>query len=171
SAAIELDNARKSGRHPDATVLVLLGATQGWAHRTRLLGTVPRFHLDSSSIPFPAAREASQYGPLVAHLLPYRVSFDVAHGGISLSWLEPQFRVTRWFSISALADAVDLDWSKGHGASTLGVLPTVSVGTLALSVGPRWSIRWTAGTPATPGLHARVAVLQERLAISTGVST
>ncbi len=171
SAAIELENARKRGRVPDTTVLVVLGATQGWAHRTRLLGTAPRFHLDSSSIPFPAPREASPYGLLVAHLLPYRVSFDVAHGGIALSWLEPQLRLTRWFSISALADVVDIYWTKGHGASTLGVLPTVSLGTLALSVGPRWSIRWTAGTPATPGLHARIAVLQERLAISTGVST
>jgi len=79
----------KRGRVPDTTVLVMLGATQGSGPSDPAAGTAPKFHLDSSSIPFPSPREASPYGPLVAHLLPYRVSFDVAHGGIALSWLEP----------------------------------------------------------------------------------
>jgi hypothetical protein len=169
SASIELQNARKRGQRPDGTVLLLLGATQGWARRTRMLGTAPRFYLDSSSIPFPAPPEAGQFGPVLAHLLPYRASFDVAHGGIALSWLEPQVRLTRWLSISSLADLVDVEWTKGRGATTLGLLPTVSFGTVAMSVGPRWSIRWTAGTTSIPGLEARLAILQERFAVSTGV--
>ena len=106
--------------------------------------------------------------PWLTHLLPYRVSLDVARGGVALSWLEPALRLSPSLAVDSIVDLIDVGGT-GKLATSLGLLPSVRLWDLALSAGPRWSIPWNGETVAPPGLLGRVAVLQERLALSVGV--
>lgn len=129
--------------------------------------TWPRFALDGSSVPDgPIRPDRSPAAAELAHVVPYRLGVEVAGGGLTFSWLEPSLHFGPAFSLQSKLDLVDLHgW---RGSSTVGLLPTLMLFGTALSVGPRWTVPWTQA-PAAPGLEARLAVLQERLAIATGV--
>jgi hypothetical protein len=105
----------------------------------------------------------------VAHLVPYRVSLDVAQGGIALSWLEPSLRLSPALSLDSVADLLDVDGGSGRVASTVGLLATLRLGDPALSFGARLSLPWNGDPVLSPGLFGRFALLQDRFAISFGV--
>jgi len=168
SATIELYQAAREGR--PASDLFLLGTGLGelWSRRAQALSGSPRLEIDPSSIPLQPLPGGSFAFPWLAHLVPYRVSLDVARGGIGFSWLEPALRITPWLSVDSIADLLEVD-SAGKLSSSLGPLPTVRVGDVALSAGARWSIAWSGAPVTAPGILGRLALLQERLAISGGI--
>jgi hypothetical protein len=107
-------------------------------------------------------------GPSVTdRLVPYRVTLDVAKGGLALSWLEPALRLGPYFSILSTAQLVDMEFGKSRTSTTIGLRPTVHLGGLSVSAGPRFSVHWSGGTAW--GAEAGISVLQDRLGISAGV--
>ncbi|OLC18033.1 MAG: hypothetical protein AUH38_04740 [Deltaproteobacteria bacterium 13_1_40CM_68_24] len=102
-----------------------------------------------------------------AHLLPYRVSLDVARGGVAFSWLEPTLRLLPSLSIDSIANVLDIDGT-GRVSSTFGLMPTLLRGRAALGVGAQWTLPWS-GVVQAPGVVGRIAWLQDRLAVTGGV--
>ena len=150
------------------TDVVLLGMRAGeLVLRRQEQQSWPRFAFDASSVPLgPIRPDRSPLAVALAHLVPYRLGVEVIDGGLTFSWLEPSLHFGQLFSVQSLLNVVDLHgW---RGASTVGLLPTLSLSGTALSVGPRWTILWSRD-PAAPGFEARLSVLQERLALSTGL--
>jgi predicted acylesterase/phospholipase RssA len=150
------------------TEVVLFGMRAGeLVLRRQDQQSLPGFTLDVSSVPLgPVRPDRSALAVTLAHVVPYRLGVEVIDGGLTFSWLEPSFHFGEIFSLQSKLDLVDLHgW---RGASTVGLLPTVSLSTLAFSAGPRWTIPWTRD-PVGPGFEMRLSVLQERLAIGTGM--
>jgi hypothetical protein len=168
SATVELYQAARDGRAPSDLFLLGTGLGELWSRRAQALSGSARLEVDPSSIPLQPLPGGSIAFPWLAHLLPYRVSLDVARGGIGFSWLEPALRITPWLSVDSIADLLEVD-SAGKLSSSLGPLPTVRLGDVALSAGARWSIAWSGAPVAAPGILGRLALLQERLAISGGI--
>src|SRR5216683_2555426 len=168
SATVELYQAAREGRAPSDLFLLGTGLGELWSRRAQALSGSLRLEIDPSSIPLQPLPGGSFAFPWLAHLLPYRVSLDVARGGIGFSWLEPALRITPWLSVDSIADLLEVD-SAGKLSSSLGPLPTLRLGDVALSAGARWSIAWSGAPVAAPGILGRLALLQERLAISGGI--
>jgi len=168
AAAAQLDSAERLHRPVPDVLLTGVRLGQLWARRARSLSTAPAIDLDPSTIPAPAQAGRQRGSAIAARLVPYRVSLDVLHGGIALSWLEPALRLSRSFSISTIADAVDFEGS-GRISSTIGLLPTVRIGDISIGTGSSWNFRWNGDPPRAPGLVGRLAWLQERLAVSAGI--
>ena len=123
--------------------------------RDDALGGGPRLLLDTSSAP-----------SLWGHLVPYRVRFEVTNGGMAFSWFEPSLRLSSTFAVESLLDVVDLyEWQP---STSVGLLPTMTLGGVAFSGGPRWSMPWR-GSPALPGVEARLGLFQQRLAVAVGL--
>ena len=166
SASIEMENAGRGHRSPSDGLLLGVGAGELWSRRALLLREWPRLVVDPSSIPAHPLPGTGAGGLLLAHLLPYRISLDVAKGGLALSWFEPRLQFLPWLSLQTQVDLLELD-SDARLSTTLGALPTVTAFGLSLSAGPRWS--WRAGEDVhTPGWMVRLAVAQERLSIGVG---
>ena len=168
SATVELRGAERMQRDPSDLLLLGTGLGELWSRRGRSLSGGARLELDPSSIPDEPLPGRSRTFRALAHLVPYRVSIDVAKGGIALSWLEPEARLTQRLSIQSIADLLDVTGS-GRVATTLGLLPTLRLGDVALSAGVRWSFPWNGDSVVQPGLLGRVALLQERLALAGGI--
>ncbi|MBS2023955.1 MAG: hypothetical protein JST92_16240, partial [Deltaproteobacteria bacterium] len=169
SSAIELENARRKRSQPTGGLLLGLGASEMWSRRAISLRTSPRFEIDPSSVPNEPLPQATRSGIVLAHLLPYRVSLDVARGGLALSWFEPAVRITPWLALESQLDVLDFDAKNSAMSSTFGLLPTFTTGGLALSAGLRSSFLWDTAAFTRIGVVGRLALLQERLAFTAGV--
>ena len=168
AGAAELDSAERLHRPVPDVLLTGVRLGQLWARRARSLSNAPAMDLDPSTIPAPSRAGTQRGFAIAAHLVPYRVSLDVLHGGIALSWVEPALRLSRWFAIESIVDAVDFQGS-GAISSTLGLLPTLRIGDVTLGAGASWNLRWDGGPVKLPGLAGRLSWLQERLAVSGGI--
>ena len=167
TAVMEMHSSSYS---PDAlsdTFLAGLGLGELWSRRVHGFSGGPAFLLDPSTIP---AQPSPGAGPVLlaaAHLLPYRVSLDVARGGVAFSWLEPTLRLLPSLSIDSIANVLDIDGT-GRVSSTFGLMPTLLRGRAALGVGAQWTLPWS-GVVQAPGVVGRIAWLQDRLAVTGGV--
>ncbi len=168
SATVELREAARTGRAPWDLLMLGTGVGELWSRRSQALSGGPRLELDPSSIPLLPLPGGNRAFPWLAHLIPYRLSLDVARGGVGLSWLEPALRLSPSLSLDSIADVLEVD-SAGRLSTSLGLLPTARLGDLALSAGARWSIGWNGDEVGAPGLLGRIALLQERFAVSGGV--
>jgi hypothetical protein len=168
AAAAEMDSAERLHRPVPGVLVTGVRLGQLWARRAHSLSAAPALDLDQSTIPAPSQAGSPGGLAIAAHLVPYRVSLDVVHGGIALSWFEPALRLSRWFAIETIADAVEVEGS-GRISSTIGLLPTVRIGDISIGAGSSWNFRWNGDPVTAPGLAGRLAWLQERLAVSAGV--
>jgi predicted acylesterase/phospholipase RssA len=168
AAAIELHSAERLHRAAPDAVLTGIGMGELWARRERSLYAAPAVDFDPSTIPAQPPAGSQRSFAVAAHLLPYRVSLDVVHGGIAFSWIEPALRLSRFLSIETIADAVDIKGS-GRLSSTIGLLPTIRLGDLDIAAGSQWNIPWNGDTVRAPGAAVRIAWLQERLAVTAGI--
>jgi hypothetical protein len=158
--------ARAGALKIPASVTPLVETGELLLRRDDALSGGPKWMLDTSSVPKVSFNGARGLPEAFTHLIPYRVRFEVTGGGLAFSWFEPSLRLGSAFSLESLVDAVDLyQW---HPATSLGLLPTLAGGGVALSAGPRWSVPWR-GAPVLPGAEARVAFFQQRLAVSGGL--
>src|SRR5207245_550445 len=111
AAAMELHSASSSPDALSETLLAGLGLGELWSRRAHGFSRGPSFLLDPSTIP---AHPSPGAGPTLiaaAHLIPYRVSLDVARGGIAFSWLEPTLRLLPSLSVDSIANVLDIDGS------------------------------------------------------------
>jgi hypothetical protein len=168
AAAVELSLSERAHRAPSDTFLAGLRLGELWARRAHGLWSAPRLDPDPSTIPERTPGGAHPGLRLAAHVLPYRVSLDVARGGAAFSWAEPSLRLLPSFSIDSIADVLAIDGS-GRLSSTVGLLPTTRFRGVALGAGAQTTIPWNGERVLAPGVLARVAWLQERLALTGGV--
>ena len=167
AAAMELHSASSSPDALSETLLAGLGLGELWSRRAHGFSRGPSFLLDPSTIP---AHPSPGAGPALiaaAHLIPYRVSLDVARGGIAFSWLEPTLRLLPSLSVDSIANVLDIDGT-GRVSSTFGLMPTVLLGRAALGVGAQWTLPWS-GVIQAPGVVGRIAWVQERFAVTGGI--
>jgi predicted acylesterase/phospholipase RssA len=172
SLAVErraVEAGRAVGAEPSplsGAVMVALSAGELLARRVAERGPTPKLLLDPSTIPNASLDGQSGWRRVVAHALPYRLSLDVSRGGFSLAWLEPELRLRRWLTLRSTLEPVG--YRGGHGwTSAAGALLVGHAGSLSLGAGPRWWIDWSGGSGL--GVEARVAALQDRLALGVGV--
>ncbi|XXF75395.1 patatin-like phospholipase family protein [Myxococcaceae bacterium GXIMD 01537] len=150
-------------------VLLAHSAGQLWLRRAEdVTPTFPRFVLDPSTIPA-TPPEGAWMPRAAAHLIPYRLSLDVARGGFALAWLEPALHLSSRVSLLSIVEVLDFQAESDRISTTLGVRPTLRLGGLALGAGPRLSLPWVNGNGVALGGEVRLGVLQDRLAISAGV--
>ena len=168
AAEVEIASSRRAHTAPSDAVLTAVGLGQLWARRTERLAGAPELDLDPSTLPSSSPGGSSPAWLVAAHLLPYRVSLDVVRGGAAFSWIEPAFRVAPWFSVESIADLLAIEGT-GRLTSTVGVLPTLRVGGMALGAGAKAVLPWNGDRVLAPGLVGRIGVLQERLAITLGI--
>jgi predicted acylesterase/phospholipase RssA len=167
AAAVELHSENPSTDALSETVLAGLGLGELWSRRVHGFSGGASFLLDPSTIP---ARPSPGAGPVLiaaAHLVPYRVSLEVARGGVAFSWLEPTLRLLASLSVDSIANVLDIDGT-GKVSSTFGLMPTLLLGRAALGVGAQWTLPWS-GIIQAPGVVGRIAWLQDRLAVTGGV--
>ena len=149
------------------TIQRALGVGELWMRGFTPGASYPRLDLDPSSIPGESLAQHDPGRRLLAHVIPYRIGFDVHEAGISLSWVEPALRLSR--NVSLMSEVSPIDYESVHGRlfSTVGLLPTLHVLGTSFSAGPRLSVDWADGTLAT-GAELRVGFLQDRLAFGVG---
>jgi len=165
AATIELTSTSASEAGQRKAVLVALSAGELWARGDVATSSV-RLSLDPSSIPSVPLANGPEWAIWAAHALPYRAAFDVARGGLALSWIEPALRLGPHFSVLSTLQLVDIEF--GHRtSSTFGLRPALHLGGLTLNAGPRFAVHWNGGTDW--GGEVGVSVLQDRLGISVGV--
>src|SRR6266850_351123 len=168
AAAVELSSADREDRSPPDIVVTGVGLGQLWARRTEQLSTAPAFNLDPSTIPGTSPKGANRGLLVAAHAIPYRISLDVVQGGAAFSWIEPALRISPWFSVESIADLLTIEGS-GRLATTLGLLPTLRLRGTSFGAGSQAVLPWNGDSVLAPGLLGRIALLQERLAITFGV--
>lgn len=169
-AARALAVERQSGSAGDplgSAVTAGLSGAELLARRAAERGPAPRLQLDPSTIPSRALEGQSGWRLVLAHLVPYRLSLDLAHGGFGLAWLEPVLRVRPWLSLATSLEPVEYAVESNRWSSSAGLLAVGHVGPASLGLGPRAFLPWSGG--AAVGLEARAAFLQERLSLSVGV--
>ena len=166
AATIELTASGPSETGQRQGVLFAISAGELWT-RADVNGTSTRFTLDPSTIPTVSLADGPTFPIVLAHLLPYRVALDVAKGGLAMSWIEPALRVGPYFSVLSTAQLVDIEFGKGRTSTTFGLRPTVHLGGLSVSAGPRFAVHWSGGTAW--GGELGISILQDRLGISAGV--
>ena len=157
--AAALERASDPAGEVEAPILKGLGAADLVLRRAEQSG--PLF--DPSTIP--AAPGASI---ALAHLVPYRVSLDVARGGFAVSWLEPAWLVSNSFSLRSSLDWIDYDRARDRWSSALSVKPSLEQFGLGLGIGPRAALRYTGDTRFDIGLAAELSALQNRVSITVG---
>src|SRR5262245_51539155 len=141
--AIELDPSRRGDMAQKDQVLFALGAGELWARGGENRSSSVRLVLDPSTVP-PGPVAHGKWWPIVAaHVVPYRVALDFAHGGVALSWLEPALRIGPWFSLQSTIQLVDAELSSGNVSSTFGLRPTLHFGGVSVGAGPRAAVHWT----------------------------
>ncbi|GAO05611.1 hypothetical protein PSR1_04525 [Anaeromyxobacter sp. PSR-1] len=142
------------------------GAAELLSRREAERGPTPRLVLDPSTLPASAPPGQAAWRPLVARLVPYRVSLDVSRGGFALAWLEPELHLRRWLTIASTLEPVGYrashdTWSSAAGVVVLGHARGVSFG-----AGPRWWADWDGSSGL--GVEARLAAVQDRFAVIVG---
>jgi hypothetical protein len=167
AATIEIQTATTDSSGTVGLVNLAIGATE-LLTRAQTYETGVRFILDPSSIPTQPLANGSALPIGLAHLIPYRVSLDVVGGGLALSWLEPQLWFTQWFSLETTLQLVDIQFSSGRTASTLGLRATGHLGGFGVGAGPRWSLYWTGSDASNFGAEFDVTFLQDRFGVSFG---
>jgi hypothetical protein len=168
AAALAMSPAAAAPGGRSDVVLTGVGLGQLWARRAHTLFDAPALDLDPSSIPERSAAGATLGSVSAAHLLPYRVTLDVVRGGAAFSWLEPSIRISPAFSIDSVADLLGVDGS-GRLATTIGLVPTFRTRALALGAGAQTVLPWNGDRVLLPGLFGRLALVQERMAVTAGV--
>lgn len=166
SITIELSEGVPEPSSLRETLLFALSAGQLWTRRDLSRESTPRFELDPSTIPVTPPSGSGRFRIGAAHLLPYRVGLDVAHGGVALAWLEPALRLRPWLSLMSSVEPVDLEFSPQRASSSVGLRPTVHLGPVSLGAGPRLTWHWRGGIDA--GASARLGLLQDRFELAIG---
>jgi predicted acylesterase/phospholipase RssA len=167
--AIELEPSRRADMAQKEQVLFALAAGELWARggETRTSGV--RLVLDPSTVPGRPVAQGRWLPIVAAHAVPYRLTLDVARGGVALSWLEPALRIGSRFSLLSTVQLVDAELSAGRVSSTFGVRPTVHLGGVSVGGGPRAAVHWSGPGRVDLGAEGSVLVLQDRLGLSFGV--
>ncbi len=167
--AFALEHASPSAPGPlSAASSAALAGTSLVARRAASRGPAPRFLLDPSTIPGPAAPGQAGWGwrRVAAHVIPYRLALDFAHGGFGAAWIEPELHLARWFSIQTTLE--EIGYRTGTGwTSAAGALAVGHAGGVSLGAGPRAWIDWSGGSGV--GIEGRLSVLQDRLGLGFGV--
>lgn len=167
AATIEIQ--RPSGESSGTKGLVNLGiGASELLTRSQSYETGVRFVLDPSSIPGQPLADGSYLPIVLAHAVPYRVALDVVGGGLALSWLEPQLWFGRWFSLDSTIQLVDIQFSTGQTATTLGLRATGHIGGFGVAAGPRWSLYWSGSDASNFGVEFDITFLQDRFGVSFG---
>jgi predicted acylesterase/phospholipase RssA len=167
SLTIELSEGARTPLGDGA--LLALGAGELITRRDLSRQTGPRLELDPSTIPREPLRGRSSLAIGLAHLLPYRLALDVAHGGAALAWIEPSLRIVPAFSISTIVEPIDYARERHLLSATFGLVPAVHFGSaLSLGAGARVSMHWNGESPDL-GLLAQVSVFQDRFGVGVGV--
>ncbi|MBU8898696.1 patatin-like phospholipase family protein [Corallococcus sp. M34] len=174
ATVVELQETNNAPDAPPSTardgVRWVLAAGQLWTRRSALNGPTPRFELDPSSVPRTAPPGASPWKPWALHLLPYRVAFDAANGGVAAAWLEPALRLSPSLSLVSQVEPIDFESEHNRLSSTVGLRPTVHINGVSLGLGPRASVHWAGSERRFDwGFAAHAAILQDRLGVSVGV--
>jgi hypothetical protein len=102
-------------------------------------------------------------------LLPYRLAFDAAHGGVALAWVEPALRLSPRLSLLSKVEPLDYESQNDRLSSTLGLRPTLHLGGVSLGAGPRASLHWRGTRRLDWGLEVHGSLLQDRVGVSVGV--
>ena len=164
-ATIELTSTSASEAGPRKEILFALSAGEVWTRGDVNTSSV-RLSLDPSTIPSVPLANGPEWAIWAAHALPYRAAFDVARGGLALSWIEPALRLGPHFSVLSTLQLVDIEFAV-RTSSTFGLRPALHVGGLTINAGPRFAVHWNGGTDW--GGELGVSVLQDRLGLSVGV--
>ncbi|MDY7232419.1 patatin-like phospholipase family protein [Hyalangium rubrum] len=146
-----------------------LAAGQLLARREVSSGPLPRFEVDPSSLPAEPPPGSGAWKLRMMHLLPYRVAFDAANGGVAVAWLEPALRLSPRLSLLSKVEPLDFESAQDRLSSTVGLRPTVHLGGVSLGAGPRASLHWNGERRFDWGLELHGAVLQDRVGMSVGV--
>jgi predicted acylesterase/phospholipase RssA len=146
-----------------------LAAGQLLARRDVSISPTPRFELDPSSLPAAPPPGAGAWKLRMMRLLPYRVAFDAAHGGVALAWVEPALRLSPRLSLLSQVEPLDYESRNDRLSSTLGLRPTLHLGGVSLGAGPRASLHWRGERRFDWGLEVHASVLQDRVGVSVGV--
>jgi predicted acylesterase/phospholipase RssA len=170
ATVVELQQGAEGASTARDGVRLALAAGQLWARRDVSSERTPRFELDPSSVPATAPPGSAAWKPWALHLVPYRVAFDAASGGVALAWVEPALRLSPRLSLLSQVEPLDYESENDRLSSTVGLRPTVHLGGVSLGLGPRASVHWTGGERRFDwGLVLHGAVLQDRLGVSVGV--
>jgi len=164
--AVEQSAASPPGPMSD-TIGAALGAASLLSHRAAMRGPAPRFILDPSTIPGPTPDgRGGEWWAVLAHVVPYRLSLDFAHGGFGSAWIEPELQLARWLSFQSTLE--EIGYRSGTGwTSAAGGLVVAHAAGLSVGAGPRGWFDWRGVSGL--GAEARVAALQDRLAFGFGV--
>jgi hypothetical protein len=149
--------------------LLALGAGELITRRDLSRQTGPRLELDPSTIPREPLSGRSGLAIGLAHLLPYRLALDVAHGGAAVAWVEPSLRIAPAFSISTIVEPIDYARERNIVSATFGLVPSVHFdSTLSLGLGGRVSLHWNGEDPDV-GILAQVSAFQDRFGVGVGL--
>ena len=165
AATIELTSTSAAEAGQRKGILFVLSAGEVWTRADVATSSV-RLSLDPSTIPSVPLANGPEWAVWAAHAVPYRVAFDVARGGLALSWIEPVLRLGPHFSVLSTLQLVDIEFGN-RTSSTFGLRPALHLGGLTVNAGPRFAVHWNGGTDW--GGEVGVSALQDRLGLSVGV--
>jgi hypothetical protein len=171
STVIELEEAQDRPSVSRSVVLFAHGAAELVARRQLTPPDYPHWVIDPSSLPDGALPGRSGLPIAVAHLVPYRLALDVAHGGLAVAWLEPNLLLAPWLRLALRFEPVDYQNSPEVLSSTVGVLPTVDVGPFSLGAGPRFQWNWVGASGGELGGQVHLGFAQDRAGLDVGVRT
>ena len=165
AATIELTSTATAESGQRKGILFALSAGEVWT-RGDVASSGVRLSLDPSTIPSVPLANGPEWAIWAAHAFPYRAAFDLARGGLALSWIEPALRLGPHFSVLSTLQLVDIEFGR-RTSSTFGIRPAVHLGGLTVNAGPRFAVHWNGGTDW--GGEVGVSILQDRLGLSVGV--
>ncbi len=166
SIAVELSNGGGESSSFRDKLLMALSAGELWTRGDLSRKDTPRLQLDPSTIPAAPPPGTGRLRIASVHLLPYRVAFDLARGGVALAWIEPALRLRPWLSLVSSVELVDLEFSPQRASSSFGLRPTLHLGPVSLAAGPRFAVHWRGG--ADLGAAVQVGLLQDRVELAVG---
>ena len=151
---------------PPDSLVAGVGLGELWSRRARVLST-SGFELDPSTIPGAAPRT---FPAVAAHLLPYRISLDVARGGAAFSWLEPELRIGTHFALQSMPDLIAID-DGARFSTRLGGLAAARFSGLSFGIGAQTTLPWNGDRVLPPGPVMRLGWLQDRIALTARLSS
>ncbi|MFL5344517.1 MAG: patatin-like phospholipase family protein [Hyalangium sp.] len=172
ATVVELQQEPAEGTMAAATkrgVRLTLAAGELLARGDVSIQPTPRFEFDPSSLPNATPPGSAAWKLRVSRLLPYRVAFDAARGGVALAWVEPALRLSPHLSLLSQVEPFDFESDNDRLSSTLGLRPTVHLWGVSLGAGPRASLHWNTARRFDWGLEVHGSVLQDRVGVSVGV--
>lgn len=172
ATVVELQQAAPAGATASSArrgVRLGLAAGQLLARRDVNLAPTPRFEFDPSSLPASPPPGSGAWRLRLMRLLPYRVAFDAAQGGVALAWVEPALRLSPRLSLLSKVEPLDYESQNDRLSSTVGLRPTLHLGGVSLGAGPRASVHWRGARRFDWGLEVHGSVLQDRVGVSVGV--